>query len=203
MSTRRLLLGFVAVFAALQGIAKEGGRWEMEPRISDWRHKERKSEEKAAPKIAVVATTPVAKKPSPLNAVAPGMTADQVRALVGGPKSKTSEFWSYADGYVEFSATNRVTRVRLNETTPDTNRVKVSVTGLAPSGYADYSDSFYTPSASTASSSSDVWVDGYTRSDGTYVQGHHRTAPNGTTADNYSTRGNVNPYTGERGTKRP
>jgi len=28
-----------------------------------------------------------------------------------------------------------------------------------------------------------------------------RTAPNGTQKDNFSTKGNVNPYTGQRGTK--
>lgn len=48
-----------------------------------------------------------------------------------------------------------------------------------------------------------VYVPGYVRSDGTYVQGHYRTAPNSTKLDNYSTRGNVNPYTGEQGTVDP
>lgn len=47
----------------------------------------------------------------------------------------------------------------------------------------------------------DVYVDGHYRRDGTYVQPHYRTAPNRTRNDNYSTRGNVNPYTGERGTR--
>lgn len=47
----------------------------------------------------------------------------------------------------------------------------------------------------------DVWVDGYTRDDGTYVQGHHRTRPNHSIYDNYSTKGNTNPWTGEKGTK--
>lgn len=47
----------------------------------------------------------------------------------------------------------------------------------------------------------DTYVRGYTKKDGTYVQGHYRTKPNSTANDNYSTRGNVNPYTGESGTK--
>lgn len=47
----------------------------------------------------------------------------------------------------------------------------------------------------------DTWVDGYVRKDGTYVPGHWRTDPNGTRNDNYSTQGNVNPYTGTPGTK--
>lgn len=47
----------------------------------------------------------------------------------------------------------------------------------------------------------DVYVAGFTRSNGTYVQSHYRTAPNSTRNDNYSTVGNVNPYTGTLGTQ--
>lgn len=46
-------------------------------------------------------------------------------------------------------------------------------------------------------------VDGYIRRDGTYVAPHYRSSPNSNTFDNYSTRGNGNPYTGERGTRDP
>lgn len=49
----------------------------------------------------------------------------------------------------------------------------------------------------------DVHVRGYYRSNGTYVQPHYRSSPNGTTLDNYSTKGNVNPYTGKEGTVNP
>lgn len=42
---------------------------------------------------------------------------------------------------------------------------------------------------------------GYTRSDGTYVQGHVKTTPNRTNVDNFSTQGNVNIYTGTVGTR--
>ena len=42
-------------------------------------------------------------------------------------------------------------------------------------------------------------VRGYVRRDGTYVAPHMRSAPNDTRLDNYSTRGNVNPYTGQEG----
>lgn len=45
------------------------------------------------------------------------------------------------------------------------------------------------------------WTAGYTRKDGTYVQGHNSTNPNSTRNDNFSTRGNTNPYTGAAGTK--
>lgn len=48
-----------------------------------------------------------------------------------------------------------------------------------------------------------VHVNGYTKKDGTYVAPHERTAPNNTNLDNYSTKGNVNPYTGQPGTKEP
>lgn len=49
--------------------------------------------------------------------------------------------------------------------------------------------------------SADVKVKGYYRKDGTYVQPHTRSSPNKTKNDNYSTQGNVNPHTGESGTK--
>ena len=46
----------------------------------------------------------------------------------------------------------------------------------------------------------DVHVRAYTRSDGTQVQAHYRSAPDGNFDNNWSTLGNVNPYTGEPGT---
>ena len=45
-----------------------------------------------------------------------------------------------------------------------------------------------------------VHVGAYFRSDGTYVQSHYRTAPDGTKLNNWSHIGNVNPYTGKVGT---
>lgn len=48
-----------------------------------------------------------------------------------------------------------------------------------------------------------VSVKGHTTKSGTYVQPHHRTAPDGTKSNNWSTKGNVNPYTGKTGTKNP
>lgn len=47
----------------------------------------------------------------------------------------------------------------------------------------------------------DVFVNGYTRSDGTYVKPHYRSSPNSTRNDNYSTFGNINPHTYKPGTK--
>ena len=49
----------------------------------------------------------------------------------------------------------------------------------------------------------DKYVRPHTRSDGTYVEGHYRSSPNSTTLDNYSTKGNTNPYTGKEGTIDP
>jgi hypothetical protein len=46
-----------------------------------------------------------------------------------------------------------------------------------------------------------VYVRGYTRRDGTYVAPHYRSAPDGDFYNNWSTKGNVNPYTGQPGTK--
>ena len=60
----------------------------------------------------------------------------------------------------------------------------------------------YSQSVFGNNSSSDVHVRGHTRSNGTYVRPHYRSAPNSTTNDNWSTIGNVNPYTGQRGTQR-
>lgn len=57
--------------------------------------------------------------------------------------------------------------------------------------------------AVSAAASADEFVNGYMRGDGTYVQPHFRSSPNSTSFDNYSTRGNVNPYTGSRGYTSP
>ena len=44
---------------------------------------------------------------------------------------------------------------------------------------------------------------GYVKKDGTYVAPSAATNPNETKLDNYSTKGNVNPYTGKAGTVDP
>ena len=48
-----------------------------------------------------------------------------------------------------------------------------------------------------------VHVKGTTTKTGTYRQPHNRTSPNSTKTDNWSTKGNVNPWTGKKGTKNP
>lgn len=44
---------------------------------------------------------------------------------------------------------------------------------------------------------------GYVKSNGTYVAPHYSTTPNATRTDNWTSRPNVNPYTGKAGTKNP
>ncbi len=59
---------------------------------------------------------------------------------------------------------------------------------------------FYSPGSSYGRSYS---VRPYVRRDGVYVPSHRRTVPDGNRWNNWSTRGNVNPYTGKPGTKNP
>jgi len=59
-----------------------------------------------------------------------------------------------------------------------------------------------TTSSSDAISNTTINVRGYFRKDGTYVAGYKRTAPDGNFNNNWSTQGNVNPYTGQVGTKK-
>jgi len=47
-----------------------------------------------------------------------------------------------------------------------------------------------------------IEVDGYNKSNGTYVSPYYRTAPNNTIRDNFSTYPNVNLYTGQTGARR-
>ena len=47
----------------------------------------------------------------------------------------------------------------------------------------------------------DTYVRGHYRRDGTYVQPHYRSAPDGNPYNNWSTRGNINPHTGAVGTR--
>jgi hypothetical protein len=54
---------------------------------------------------------------------------------------------------------------------------------------------------STHHSSGEHYTNSYFRHDGTHVEGYHSTNPNRTRNDNFSTRGNANPYTGTAGTK--
>lgn len=54
---------------------------------------------------------------------------------------------------------------------------------------------------STFTADAAVRVRGYQRSNGTYVQPHYRSNPDGNFHNNWSTYPNVNPYTGTTGTR--
>ena len=54
-----------------------------------------------------------------------------------------------------------------------------------------------------AARAQDVYHRGYTTQQGTYVQPHYQTRPDGNPFNNYSTQGNINPYTGQPGTVNP
>lgn len=47
----------------------------------------------------------------------------------------------------------------------------------------------------------DVFVKGHYRKDGTYVAPHHRSSPDSSVNNNWSTQGNYNPYNGKEGTR--
>lgn len=53
----------------------------------------------------------------------------------------------------------------------------------------------------SSSSGGSHYIVGHTTKNGTYVAPSHATNPNHTKSDNYSQKGNVNPYTGKEGTK--
>ena len=55
----------------------------------------------------------------------------------------------------------------------------------------------------SSASAGQVYVHGYTTKNGTYVAPYYRSAPDHSLLNNYSTRGNVNPYTGQVGTRNP
>jgi hypothetical protein len=46
-------------------------------------------------------------------------------------------------------------------------------------------------------------VRGHIRKDGKYIAPHNRTTANSTQRDNWSSKGNTNPYTGKSGHKNP
>lgn len=52
-------------------------------------------------------------------------------------------------------------------------------------------------------SASSTHVHGHVTKKGSYVQPHRRTSPDKHKYNNWSSKGNVNPYTGKKGTKKP
>ena len=52
----------------------------------------------------------------------------------------------------------------------------------------------------TVAAQNTIYVQGHTKKNGTYVQPYYKTSPNATKLDNFSTKPNLNPYTGKTGT---
>ncbi len=57
-------------------------------------------------------------------------------------------------------------------------------------------------SSASMMASADTYVQGYCKGNGTCVQGHYRSDADNSVNNNWSTKGNVNPYTGKSGTKK-
>ena len=66
-----------------------------------------------------------------------------------------------------------------------------------------YGSAYSQPRTASTGYGQPLHVNGYTRTDGTYVQSHYRTHADDTRSNNYSTKGNVNPYTDQPGTEEP
>jgi hypothetical protein len=79
----------------------------------------------------------------------------------------------------------------------------VALAATATAAQAQYQSSYGTGLYGTGSNPSSTYHQGYVTQQGTYVQPHYQTRSNNTQLDNYGTRGNVNPYTGVYGTRRP
>jgi hypothetical protein len=75
------------------------------------------------------------------------------------------------------------------------------VTTFPAFGKGSHSSHSGATSTCCTKSSSDVHVHGYTKKDGTVVRPYTRSHEDSTQRNNFSTKGNVNPYTGKVGTK--
>ncbi|MFV8379988.1 hypothetical protein [Flavobacterium sp. LB3R33] len=104
---------------------------------------------------------------------------------------------------LEYQQTETTTEYSLNKYVSDYSRYESTKSYDLPTTYystpsvpsiSSYPSSFY------STNPNHVQVDGYYKSNGTYVEPHVRTAPNNTIKDNFSTSPNLNPYTGSIGT---
>lgn len=77
----------------------------------------------------------------------------------------------------------------------------IVLAGLLAFAAAGQAKGTYSPPKYHAPKASTVTVKGHSTKSGAYVMPHVRTAPNSTKRDNYSTVGNVNPYTGKPGNR--
>ena len=119
----------------------------------------------------------------------------------------TSNGQVHVKGYTKSNGTYVAPHVRSSPNSTPTDNYSYPgntnpYTGKTATGNVDtYLKNYNTTTISP--SSTDVWVDGYYKTDGTYVTGHWRSAPNGDPYDNFSFPGNTNPYTGKTATGNP
>ena len=73
-----------------------------------------------------------------------------------------------------------------------------SITTLAQS---TWTRNITIPRTTNSSYTNTTLVSGYTRSNGTFVSSYRRTRSNDTNIDNFSTIGNSNPFSGQRGSR--
>ncbi|VVD83064.1 hypothetical protein PIN31009_01228 [Pandoraea iniqua] len=59
----------------------------------------------------------------------------------------------------------------------------------------------HSSSPGTGANMSSSHVSGYTRQNGTHVNSHERSSPDGKFNNNWTTKGNTNPYTHQEGTR--
>jgi hypothetical protein len=64
-----------------------------------------------------------------------------------------------------------------------------------------FASALATSNLSFAATGGSHGVRGYVKKDGTYVAPHKKTNANGTQTDNWSSKPNMNPYTGKKGFK--
>jgi hypothetical protein len=194
-------------------------------------HRQPSSRQASFSQLQPASPPPASPSPTPRpNSFGLGSTREEVVAVMGPPRTLQSyaslakETWSYGQygaSTVDFQNglvigwcdAERV--FPLNSSLPAqpspsayTSRVlSVQPVATTPAPAISYPSST-TPALSSYDgpsygSSSETYVHGYTRKDGTYVPAHYRTSANGTKFDNWSTRGNTNPHTGRRGYKSP
>ncbi len=118
---------------------------------------------------------------------------------------------TYVRGYVKKNGTYVSGHYRSNPNTTKLDNWSTSGNINPYTGEMGHKNPYSTSSSSYRSGSSsygnyptsgsDVQVNSYQRSNGTDVNSYYRTSPDNSIYNNYSTQGNINPYTGERGTK--
>jgi hypothetical protein len=79
----------------------------------------------------------------------------------------------------------------------------IASTAVASAQYGMNNRNTFGGAYGTGSNTSSHYVAPHFNSGGSYTTGHYQTNPNSTQSDNFSTRGNYNPYSGAYGTRKP